>query len=47
MNEQMDVAAVDVVFSGHEQLTPAKPDKEIIMARWTSCIPSLVIPFGW
>lgn len=32
MNEQMDVAAVDEVFSGYEQLTPAKPDKEIIVA---------------
>ena len=31
MNEQIDVAAVGEVFSSHEQLTPAKPDREIVM----------------
>lgn len=45
MNEQMDVAAVDEVFSGHEQLTPAKPDKEIIMALLDELYPFPGHPF--
>lgn len=45
MNEQMDVASVDEVFSGHEQLTPAKPDKEIIMAPLDELYPFPGHPF--
>lgn len=45
MNEQMDVAAVDEVFSGHEHLTPAKPDKEIIMASLDELYPFPGHPF--
>lgn len=45
MNEQMDVAAVDEVFSEHEQLTPPKPDKEIIMASLDELYPFPGHPF--
>ena len=45
MNEQMDVVAVDEVFSGHEQLALAKPDKEIIMASLDELHPFPGHPF--
>ena len=45
MNEQMDVAAVDEVFSGREQLTPAKPDREIITVPLDELYPFPGHPF--
>ena len=45
MNEQMDVAAVDEVFSGREQLTPVKPDREIITVPLDELYPFPGHPF--
>ena len=45
MNDEMDVSAVDNLFADHEQLTPAKPDKEIVMLPLDELYPFPGHPF--
>lgn len=45
MNDEMDISAVDNLFADHEQLTPAKPDKEIVMLPLDELYPFPGHPF--
>ena len=45
MNDEMDISAVDSLFADHEQLTPAKPDKEIVMLPLEELYPFPSHPF--